>query len=102
MSKQSRYLGKGGFMSKKIVVTTKKMVKIINGKQPNTIRIKEGYLNLLPGETTDISESSMTNDIVSKVRTGWLKIENFDISTEMSVEVASPAVIPTTTPSEKV
>jgi len=75
-------------MSKKVV---KEMIRIVNGKQPQTIKIREGYLNLLPKEETLVSESSMTQDIYSKVRAGILKIEN------VSEEVPSVEIVEKTT-----
>lgn len=48
-------------------------IRIVNGKQPQTIRLKGGYLNLLPREEVRIPESSMTDDIRSKSNRGILK-----------------------------
>lgn len=59
-------------MSKKTV--TREMVRILNGKQPQIIKLREGYVSLLPNEETLVTEASLTQDIYSKVRSGILKM----------------------------
>lgn len=70
----------------KKTITNKVMYKIVNGKQPQTVKLKDGYINLLPREELSFSENSLTEDVTSKERRGYIKLERINFPVETVVE----------------
>ena len=70
-------------MAREKAVVARNKVKIINGKQTQMIKLKGGFLTMLPYETLVVDPEAITADIVSKEKTGWLKLEKIVVKIEV-------------------
>jgi len=64
-------------------IDEKKLIKIVNGRQPLSIKLKSGYVNLDANGSTLISPDQLTDDILAKVKSRWVKLEEVFIPIEV-------------------